>query len=82
MKISVLFFSIFREKTGRSELSLSLPSADATVAVALEEIFYQFDALRSWEEKMLIAVNCEYAENSTSLKDGDELALMPPVQGG
>jgi molybdopterin converting factor small subunit len=31
---------------------------------------------------MLIAVNCEYADGTTVLQDGDELALMPPVQGG
>ena len=29
-----------------------------------------------------IAVNKEYSDGSTVLSDGDEVALIPPVQGG
>ncbi|MDA8908653.1 MAG: MoaD/ThiS family protein [Verrucomicrobiales bacterium] len=82
MKITVLFFSIFREKTGFNELTLGLGGSSTTVADALAELFASFEELRSWESKMLIAVNCEYADGTTVLQDGDELALMPPVQGG
>ncbi len=82
MKVQVLFFSIFREKTGVDEMPLELSSGDATVSDVLDELFDLHEALRPWDEKMLIAVNCEYADRSTKLSEGDELALMPPVQGG
>lgn len=32
--------------------------------------------------KFLFAVNTEYADTSRILKDGDELAIFPPVSGG
>jgi molybdopterin converting factor small subunit len=31
---------------------------------------------------LLVAVNREYAPAATALKDGDEVALFPPVSGG
>ena len=31
---------------------------------------------------LVTAVNAEYAKNETLLKDGDEIALIPPVSGG
>ena len=30
----------------------------------------------------MVAVNTEYATESQTLKDGDEVALIPPVSGG
>ncbi|MDF1657082.1 MAG: MoaD/ThiS family protein [Verrucomicrobiales bacterium] len=82
MKVTILFFSIFREKTGVNELSLELEKVGLTVSDALAKLFESYEGLKEWETKMLIAVNCEYASGSTVLRDGDELALMPPVQGG
>lgn len=82
MKITVLFFSLFREWTGTGERSLELPAAEATVGDALVILFGEYPELKSWKEKVLLAVNCEYADAETSLRDGDEMALMPPVQGG
>lgn len=82
MKIKVLFFSLFRDKTGTAEISLDLPAEGATVGEAIGQIFGQYPELESWHDKMLIAVNCEYAKSDLALSAGDELALMPPVQGG
>ncbi len=82
MKITVLFFSLFRDKTGTEETSLDLPAEGATVGEAIERVFEQYPELKSWGDKMLIAVNCEYAKPDLSLNADDELALMPPVQGG
>ncbi len=33
-------------------------------------------------ESIAVAVNREYAASSATLKDGDEVALLPPVSGG
>ena len=48
----------------------------------LEAVYGRFPALREWDAKMLVAVNCEYSARDFAVKDGDEVALMPPVQGG
>lgn len=82
MKISVRLFSILRERAGASELSLELP-AGATVADALAELAGREglgDALS--RTAVAAAVNREYAERTSALSEGDELALVPPVSGG
>ena len=35
-----------------------------------------------WDERLLLAVNAEFANRDSVLREGDEVALMPPVQGG
>lgn len=82
MKVTVLFFSIFREMTGTGERFLEIAAPGATVGDALAILFGEYAELRLWNEKMLLAVNCEYVDAKTPLQDGDEIALMPPVQGG
>ena len=44
----------------------------------LEERFPALGELKQY----LVAVNHEYAEDSLSIKSGDEVALIPPVSGG
>jgi molybdopterin converting factor subunit 1 len=82
MEVKVLLFAILRERAGRDSIELSLPDG-ATAAQALE-------ALRSDGElgtlidrlPIRMAVNRDYAEPTTVLAPGDELALVPPVSGG
>lgn len=81
-KIRILFFSVFREITGTEEWSISEYEAGATLRTILDRTFAEFPELKKWEGKMLCAVNCEYADESTKVNSGDEIALMPPVQGG
>ncbi|MEM6917066.1 MAG: MoaD/ThiS family protein, partial [Verrucomicrobiota bacterium] len=78
----MLFFSLFRELAGADEFPATLPDSGARVTDLLALLGREHPALRDWEEKMLVAVNCEYADFEQELKDGDEVALMPPVQGG
>ncbi|MDF1825454.1 MAG: MoaD/ThiS family protein [Verrucomicrobiales bacterium] len=82
MTITVLFFSLFRDKTGADSILLELPKGATTVADAMRLVFEKYSELESWSDKMLLAVNCEFAKPDVALKAGDELALMPPVQGG
>ena len=39
-------------------------------------------ALGEYEKAMSVAVNAEYARMSAPLRDGDEVAFLPPVSGG
>ena len=82
MKVKVLLFSLFRDICGSDELDLSFDEPEIVVSAFLEAVYVQFPALREWDEKMLVAVNCEYSTRDFAVKEGDEVALMPPVQGG
>ena len=57
----------------------------ATVATAAEAC-WQFVTVRSFDRasclKPVSAVNAEFADASTILRDGDEIAWMPPMSGG
>lgn len=82
MTIKLLFFSLLRDLAGTDELNFPLREGVSTVGGLLEELYAQYEGLASWDATLLVAVNCEYASRDTEIKDGDEVALMPPVQGG
>ncbi len=79
----VLFFGASRDAAGgadEAELSLTSP---ATARTALAEILSAYPELRRFGRSLLFAVNQEYAQDTdVEVKDGDELAVFPPVSGG
>lgn len=82
MKVKVLLFSLFRDISGSDEFDLSFDAPEVAVSSFLEAVYERIPAMKEWDAKMLVAVNCEYSERDFIIKDGDEVALMPPVQGG
>jgi len=81
MRLRVLCFGSIRESVGRPELSLELPDS-ATAGDVWTEIRKSAPSLSRLDRSVALAVNQVFAAPSTSLKDGDEVALLPPVSGG
>ncbi|HEX8141368.1 MAG TPA: molybdopterin converting factor subunit 1 [Pyrinomonadaceae bacterium] len=79
--VRVLFFGAARDITGSSEIELEI-SAPASAASALEEVLARYPELRRFGRSLLMAVNQEYAREDSDVREGDELALFPPVSGG
>lgn len=80
--VRLLLFAVYRDLAGgRSALDLEVP-AGADVAAALEAARAAEPALARLPARPVVAVNREYADLSTPLTDGDEVALLPPVAGG
>lgn len=81
MRIRILLFALYRDLAGRGELELELdPPATAGTAVArLRALGPSFARLPA---NPVVAVNQEYAGLEAPVRDGDELALLPPVAGG
>ncbi|EAK1367084.1 MoaD/ThiS family protein [Campylobacter coli] len=49
----------------------------------LKEILQKDESLKEWLELCAISLNDEIIfDENTSLKDGDKIALLPPVCGG
>lgn len=83
MKISVRYFALLRERAGCDAEDVVWADAQPTVGrlrAHLAERRPGLAALRA--EAVLVAVNREYAGPQTPLKDGDEVAFLPPVTGG
>ena len=81
MKIRVKLFAILRERAGSGELELTLPEK-STIADASSALAERIPAIQPHLPRVAYAVNQSYVDRATVLRDGDELALIPPVSGG
>ena len=81
MKIRVQFYAQLRDLIGIPELEVDLVEG-ATVSELLEAIYAKQPALRSHGNSILIGSGVEFVDRNHKLKPGEEIAIMPPVQGG
>jgi molybdopterin converting factor subunit 1 len=80
MKCTIKAFGITREIVGNRVLEIEVPDGQ-TVAALKTELMKQYPAFAGLRS-MYIAVNQQYGEDEIVLKEGDEIALIPPVSGG
>ncbi len=80
-KVRVLFFSLLRDVAGCEELEVEITEGE-TVAMLLAGLADRFPGLGEWDSKILVAVDQDFADREAVLSDGQEVAVMPPVQGG
>ena len=81
MRVAVHFYSYFKDLTGCAQAEEEIP-ANQTLADLLKLVFHRFPKLAAMEKAMLVAVGVEYQPRNYILKEGDEMSLFPPVQGG
>ena len=81
--VEVRLFAMLRERAGAGTLRLAL-APGTTVGEALERLSEQDPGLGELLARLPVvtAVNREYVAAGTTLEEGDELALIPPVSGG
>lgn len=83
MTVTVLFFSSLQDLVGASEIEETLAEdREWTLDALLETLYERHPNLRDWDGRLLLAVNQQWAERDQALIAGDEIAIMPPVQGG
>jgi len=81
-RINIRLFAIARQKAGKPEIDVELPSLPATVGDLRLALAMQHPALASLAPRVMIAVDSEYAADETMINPGAKLALIPPVSGG
>jgi MoaE-MoaD fusion protein len=81
MQVMLLYFGSLRDAMGKSEETVALP-AGATLSQVLEYVGRDKPRVSALIPSLALSVNEEYARRDTKLKDGDEVALLPPVSGG
>ena len=81
MKVRVQFYAQLREVIGMHELELEVPQG-TTVRELLEKVYTQKPALHEHDKSILIGAGLEFVDRNYKLNPGEEIAIMPPVQGG
>lgn len=81
MRVRVLFFGQLKEIVGRGE-----DQVEVAEGARVEELFARYGAefppLKDFRPAVVASVNQEFAEWSAALRNGDEVAFLPPVSGG
>ena len=81
MRVTITFFSYFKDLTGCDHTSETLPPG-STIGDLQKQLFVRFPKLAAMQNSTLIAVGVEYQGRGYLLKEGDEVSFFPPVQGG
>ncbi len=79
--LRVRAFALLRDALGTGDLKWTLP-AGATVADLLASLSAAYPDAGLPDRRFTVAVNRAYAAPDQRLRDGDEVALIPPVSGG
>jgi molybdopterin synthase catalytic subunit len=81
VRVRIRLFAIQRELAGTREHAIELEDG-ATVADAWDALVADFPSLTPGRGSVRFARNGAYADPTTVLVDGDEVAMIPPVSGG
>lgn len=81
MQVSIRFFAGHRDIVGTATVTVSLDQG-ATVATLWQKLITEYPRLSAYTGRLLYAVNQQFADLTTELHDGDEVAYLPPVSGG
>lgn len=82
--IDVLFFARIRDQLGIDRVQIALPDGVNSLlqfTAHLTATHPSFVGIID-QPTVLVAVNQTFAQSSTSIQDGDEIAYFPPVSGG
>ncbi|MBD2553616.1 5-formyltetrahydrofolate cyclo-ligase [Limnothrix sp. FACHB-708] len=81
IRITIKLFAVYQETFGKSELIWELP-AGITAGEVCDLMIQKHPNLEHWRNMTRFGINFQFVPDSTLLRDGDELVLIPPVSGG
>jgi len=80
INVKIKCFSQVKYALGEDELNLDLKTG--TTSLDLEKLIRKEADGKLDGVSLRVAVNQKYVPTETELKDSDEVAFIPPVQGG
>ena len=79
--VTVKLFAIYQEVYGVNELIWDFPDG-TTVKSVCDRLITEHPELTQWSQITRFGVNFQFVEADTILQNGDEVVLIPPVNGG
>lgn len=80
-RVRVRLFGPARQAAGVGEAEVELREG-GTAGDVVAELRRRFPALAELLPRSRVAVNLDYVDATTSVRSGDEVAIIPPVGGG
>jgi molybdopterin converting factor small subunit len=81
VQVTVSFYSYLKDLTGSNHERQDIPPG-STLADLFETLARRFPKLAGMKQSTLMAVGVDYQPRDYQLKEGDDVSLFPPVQGG
>lgn len=81
MKVRVHFYAQLRDLAGTAEREVELGEG-ARISDLLELLYEHQAVLRQQDRTILVGAGLEFVDRDYALREGEEIAIMPPVQGG
>jgi molybdopterin converting factor subunit 1 len=81
VRVKVLFFGMVKDIVGRAEDHIEVAD-DARLETVFTRYARQFPRLVDLESSIVLACNQEFSDRSAAIREGDEIAFLPPVSGG
>ncbi len=81
MRVTVCFYSYFKDLAGCTSTAEEVPEG-STLGDLFKALTVRFPKLAAMQKAALTAVGVEYQNQGYVLKEGDDVSLFPPVQGG
>jgi molybdopterin converting factor subunit 1 len=81
MRVTVRLFARLRDIAGAPELAREV-APGATIGSVWRDLTREFPDLAPFERSISSAVNADYARMDHAVREGDEVAFLPPVSGG
>lgn len=77
MKVKVKYFAGLKDRLGRAEEEIGIEAG-----TSVRDLWCRIANDDSLPDNVMTAVNMEYVQQDTLIRDGDEVAFFPPVTGG
>jgi len=84
MRVKCLYFAASREITDKKEEQFDLEKTVVNSKEFIEILLKKYPGLQIIIEKSILAINQEYIDRNAEiiLREGDEIAFIPPISGG
>jgi molybdopterin converting factor subunit 1 len=81
MRVTVRLFARLRDIAGAPELTRDV-APGSTLGSLWRDLAGEFPGFAPYGRSLSAAINLDYARMSAEVRDGDEVAFLPPVSGG
>lgn len=81
MHVTILLFARLHDLAGVEKLVRDIPQ-NATVETVWQQLVTEHPTMAEYETTVSVAVNANHSRMHAEVRDGDEVAFLPPVSGG